>query len=187
MSKNSKKVDDALTLLCQYYKIKINKRDIPIPHRKEDIMLAIGSDHAGYELKTEVIKYLTKNEIPFKDFGTCDTTTSVDYPDFGLAVAEAVSGGEFEKGVIICGTGIGISISANKVPGIRAALCTDSYMARMSREHNDANILALGDRVIGKGLAIEILDAWLKTPFQGGRHKTRVDKITAIEKKYTNK
>lgn len=148
-------------------------------------MLVIGSDHAGFELKAEVVKYLTGNNIPFKDLGTCDGSVSVDYPDFGLAVAEAVSSGEYEKGVIICGTGIGISISANKVPGIRAALCTDSYMARMSREHNDANILALGDRVIGKGLAIEILDAWLKTSFLGGRHKTRVDKITAIEKKYS--
>jgi ribose 5-phosphate isomerase B len=147
-------------------------------------MLAIGSDHAGFELKLEVIKYLTENNIPFKDMGTCDCTTSVDYPDFGLAVAEAVSGGECEKGVVVCGTGIGISIAANKVPGIRAALCTDSYMARMSREHNDANILALGDRVLGKGLAIEILDAWLKASFLGGRHKTRVDKITAIEGKY---
>lgn len=148
-------------------------------------MLAIGSDHAGYELKAEVIKYLTVNNIPFKDLGTCDITTSVDYPDYGLAVAEAVSRGDCDKGVIICGTGIGISISANKVPGIRAALCTDNYMARMSREHNDANILALGDRVLGKGLAMDILDVWLKTPFLGGRHKTRVDKITAIEKKYS--
>lgn len=148
-------------------------------------MLAIGSDHAGYELKAEVIKYLTVNNIPFKDLGTCDITTSVDYPDYGLAVAEAVSRGDCDKGVIICGTGIGISISANKVPGIRAALCTDNYMARMSREHNDANILALGDRVLGKGLAMDILDVWLKTPFLGGRHKTRIDKITAIEKKYS--
>lgn len=150
-------------------------------------MLAIGSDHAGFELKAEVVKYLTTNNIPFKDFGTCDASTSVDYTDFGLAVAEAVGSGEFEKGIVICGTGIGISITANKVPGIRAALCTDSFMARMSREHNDANILALGERVIGKGLALDIVDTWLNTPFSGGRHQNRVKKITAAEEKYTIK
>lgn len=147
-------------------------------------MLAIGSDHAGFELKAEIVKYLTEKNIPFKDFGTCDAVTSVDYPDFGLAVAEAVAGGEFDKGIVICGTGIGISITANKVPGIRAALCTDTYMARMSREHNDANILALGDRVVGKGLAVDIVDTWLKASFAGGRHATRVDKIMAAEKKH---
>lgn len=148
-------------------------------------MIAIGSDHAGYNLKTAIIKYLEENGYQFKDFGTCDGTCSVDYPDFGLSVAEAVSTGECEKGIIICGTGIGISITANKVPGIRAALCTDSYMAKMSREHNDANILALGDRVVGVGVALDIVDVWLKTGFLGGRHKTRVDKISGAEKKYS--
>lgn len=146
-------------------------------------MIAIGNDHGGYKLKGEIINYLNENGIEFKDLGTCDCN-SVDYPDYGLAVAEAVRSGECEKGVIICGTGVGISISANKVPGIRAALCTDSFTARMSREHNNANILALGERVIGPGLAIDILDTWLKAEFQGGRHKTRVDKISAIEGKY---
>lgn len=146
-------------------------------------MIAIGNDHGGYKLKGEIINYLNENGIEFKDLGTCDCN-SVDYPDYGLAVAEAVRSGECEKGVIICGTGVGISISANKVPGIRAALCTDSFTARMSREHNNANILALGERVIGPGLAIDILDTWLKAEFQGGRHKTRVDKISAIEEKY---
>jgi len=147
-------------------------------------MIAIASDHAGFNLKSAIIKYLNDNGYEVKDLGTCDASCSVDYPDYGLAVAEAVSSGECEKGIIICGTGIGISIAANKVPGIRAALCTDSFMARMSREHNDANVLALGERVIGAGVAIDIVEAWLKAEFLGGRHKTRVDKISAIEKKY---
>lgn len=146
-------------------------------------MIAVGSDHAGYDLKKEIIKHLDESGYKVKDYGTCDCG-SVDYPDFGLAVAEAVNKGECEKGIIICGTGIGISISANKVPGIRAALCTDSYMARMSREHNDANILALGARVVGTGLAIEIVDVWIKTEFLGGKHKKRLDKITEIEEKF---
>lgn len=150
-------------------------------------MIAIGSDHGGYDLKMEIIKYLTTQGLQYKDFGSCDATSSVDYPDYGKTVAEAVSSGECEKGIIICGTGIGISISANKVPGIRAALCTDCYMARMSREHNDANILALGARVVGPGLAQDIVETWLKTPFTGGRHKTRVDKISEIEGKYLKK
>lgn len=149
------------------------------------MVIAVGSDHAGYNLKTGIIKYLKENGYEVKDLGTCDSNCSVDYPDFGLAVAEAVKSGECERGIIICGTGLGISMAANKVPGIRAALCTDSYMARMSREHNDANVLALGDRVIGLGLAFDIVDAWLKSEFLGGRHKTRVDKITEIEKKYS--
>lgn len=150
-------------------------------------MIAIGSDHGGYDLKTEIIKHLSSQGLEYKDFGSCDGKTSVDYPDFGKTVAEGVSSGEFEKGIIICGTGIGISITANKVPGIRAALCTDCYMARMSIEHNDANILALGARVIGPGLALEIVDTWLKASFAGGRHKTRVDKISAVEEKYLKK
>lgn len=146
-------------------------------------MVGIGSDHGGFKLKGEIIKYFIEKGIEYKDYGTYDCN-SVDYPDYGLAVAEAVRSGECEKGVIICGTGLGISISANKVPGIRAALCTDNFSARMSREHNNANILALGERVVGPGLAIDILETWLKAEFQGGRHKTRVDKISAIEEKY---
>ncbi len=146
-------------------------------------MIAVGSDHAGYHLKNIVIQYLKRNNYEVKDFGTCDAC-SVDYPDFGQAVAEAVSRGECEKGIIICGTGIGISISANKVPGIRAALCTDTYMARLSREHNDANILAIGGRVVGPGLALDIVETWLKSQFLGGRHKARIEKIHQIEKKY---
>ncbi len=147
-------------------------------------MIAIASDHGGFDLKTEIINYLNSKGLEYKDLGTCDGKTSVDYPDYGRTVAEAVSSGEFEKGIVICGTGIGISIAANKVHGIRAALCTDSYMARMSREHNDANILALGGRVIGLGLALDIVETWLNAEFLGGRHKVRVDKITEMEKNY---
>ena len=146
-------------------------------------MIAIGSDHGGFDLKNEIVRFMSEKGFMVKDYGTYDCS-SVDYPDYGLAVAEAVKSEECDKGIVICGTGIGISISANKVPGIRAALCTDGYMARMSREHNDANILALGGRVIGVGLALEIVDIWLKTDFLGGRHKIRVDKISGIEKKY---
>jgi ribose 5-phosphate isomerase B len=149
-------------------------------------MIAIASDHAGYILKDELEKHLAEKNIPFEDFGTCDSTTSVDYNDFGVMVAEAVAKGTHARGIIICGTGIGISISANKVPGIRAALCTDSYMAKMSREHNDANVLALGARVIGAGEAIDIVETWLGASFlSGGRHQRRVDKFTDIEKKYS--
>lgn len=147
-------------------------------------MIAIGSDHGGYELKEQIIKYLKDKQYEVKDFGTCDCTTSVDYPDYGLAVAEAVKDGECEKGIIICGTGLGISMAANKVPGIRAALCTDCFTARMSREHNNANILALGGRVLGSGLALEIVETWLNSEFTGGRHAIRVNKISDIEKKY---
>lgn len=148
-------------------------------------MIAIASDHAGFDLKEEIIAFLKEMNYEVKDYGTCDASCSVDYPDYGQAVAEAVKNGECEKGIIICGTGLGISMAANKIPGIRAALCTDAYMARMSREHNNANILALGARVIGTGLALDIVDTWLKSEFTGGKHKIRVDKISEIEKKYT--
>ena len=108
----------------------------------------------------------------------------MDYPDFALPVAEAVASGEAERGIVICGTGIGVSIAANKVPGVRAALCHDCFSAKATREHNDSNVLAMGERVIGPGLALEIADIWLHTPYAGGRHQARIDKITAIEKKY---
>lgn len=146
--------------------------------------VAIGSDHAGYELKDAIVKILKNNNYEVVDFGTCDSK-SVDYPDYGLKVAEAVKEGDCEKGIIICGTGIGISVSANKVPGVRAALCTNSLMARLSREHNNANVLALGARIVGFDLAIDIVETWLKTEFLGDRHQKRVDKIEAIEKKYS--
>jgi ribose 5-phosphate isomerase B len=147
------------------------------------LKIAIGSDHGGFLLKTELVKHLQQNNIDFVDFG-CFTTESVDYPDIGQAVGEAVVRGEYDRGIICCGTGIGISISANKVPGVRAALCGDCFSAKASREHNDANVLALGERVIGVELAKMIVDIWLSTEFLGGRHGRRVDKISIIEKKY---
>jgi ribose 5-phosphate isomerase B len=144
--------------------------------------LAIGADHGGYRLK-DVIKRHLKDRYELIDMGT-DTEASVDYPDFAHKVAEGVIKGEVDKGILICGTGIGISISANKIPGIRAALCSDCFSAQMSIEHNNANILALGERVLGEGLALKIVDTWLESRFQGDRHQRRVDKITGIEKVY---
>lgn len=143
-------------------------------------MIALGSDHAGYPLKEHIKEYLTKKGIEVMDLG-CNSLDSVNYPDYGEKVAVAVAKGQAERGIVICGTGIGISISANKVPGIRAALCTNGYMARMTRLHNDANVLAMGARVVGAGVAEDIVDLFLETEFEGGRHKTRVDMITRIE------
>jgi ribose 5-phosphate isomerase B len=148
--------------------------------------IALGSDHAGYNLKETVKKHLEELGIEYKDFGCTGCNISVDYPDYGLAVAEAVVSGEYERGIIVCGTGIRISISANKVPGIRAAVCSDTFSAKACREHNDANILAMGERVVGSGVAIDIVDAFLKEEFQGGRHTDRVEKIKKIEEKYCN-
>lgn len=144
--------------------------------------IGIASDHGGFELKEIIKSYLDEEGIEYVDYGT-DSTDSVDYPDCGLKLAEGVINEECERGIAICGTGIGISISCNKVPGIRCALCGDTYSARMSMEHNNANILALGGRVIGKDLAIEIVSTWLKSEFQGGRHGRRVNKISDIERK----
>lgn len=142
--------------------------------------IAIGSDHGGFHLKETIKARLAELNVEFHDFGTY-TTESVDYPDIAKEVGEAVAAGDYEQGILICGTGIGISIAANKVKGVRAALCGDVYSAQMSREHNNANILAMGERVIGPGLALMILDTWLKTPFAGGRHERRVGKISDIE------
>lgn len=140
-------------------------------------MLAIGCDHGGYELKQEIVRYLKDKGIEYKDFG-CNSTESVDYPSYGKAVAEAVSGGECEKGILICGTGIGMSIVANKVPGVRCALCTDCFSAEMTRQHNDSNVLSLGARITGKGLALKIVDIWLNTPFSNDeRHIRRIGMI----------
>lgn len=147
-------------------------------------MIAIGCDHAGLNLKKAIMNRLDELNLEYKDFGTY-TTESIDYPKYGLAVAEAVASGECEKGILICGTGIGISIAANKVPGIRAAICHDVFSAKACREHNNANILAMGERVIGVGPAIEVLNAWLTTDFLGGRHANRVNMIGDIEKKYS--
>lgn len=143
-------------------------------------MIAIGSDHGGFALKQEVMKHLSETGIEYKDFGTY-TTDSCDYPIYAEAVARSVASGECEKGILICGTGIGISISANKVKGIRAALCSDCFSAEMTRRHNDANILAMGERVIGAGLALMIVDIFLSTEFDGGRHANRVDLISKLE------
>ena len=138
--------------------------------------IAIGSDHGGYALKETVKAYLNEIGVEFKDFGT-DTTESCDYPDIAKIVAKAVVDGDYEKGILICGTGIGIGIAANKIHGIRAALCHDTFSAQYSRRHNDANILTMGERVIGPGLACEVVRVWLSSEFEGGRHAKRVAKI----------
>ena len=140
-------------------------------------MIALGCDHGGYELMQEVISYLGQKGLEYKNFGTF-STNSCDYPEFAHAVAHAVATGECEKGILICGTGIGISIAANKVPGIRCALCHDCFSAKATREHNDANILAMGGRIIGPGHALEIVDLFLNTPFSNDeRHMRRISKI----------
>ncbi len=143
--------------------------------------IAIGSDHAGYALKEDIKKILEDRKDTIVDVGT-DTESSVDYPDFGIEAARLVSEGKAEKGILICGTGIGMSVTANKVKGIRAALAFDLYTAIQSRKHLDANILVLGGRITGKGLAEEIVRVWLDTPFEGGRHQKRIDKISEWEK-----
>ena len=140
-------------------------------------MLALGCDHGGYPLMKEVIDYLEKNGIEYKNFGTY-SDASVDYPEYGKAVANAVAAGDCEQGILICGTGSGISITANKVKGIRCALCGDVFSAKATREHNDANILAMGARVTGPGLALEIVKAFLETPFSNDeRHIRRINQI----------
>lgn len=143
--------------------------------------ICIGSDHAGFELKAAVKAHLLELGHEVADAGADDATTSVDYPDFGREVARNVVAGACDVGIVVCGTGIGISIAANKIHGARAALCTDPYMARMARAHNNANILALGGRVVGVGLALDIVETFLATDFEGGRHGLRVDKIMAGE------
>jgi ribose 5-phosphate isomerase B len=143
--------------------------------------VAIASDHGGLKIREEIKGLLKDMGIEFEDFG-CDCETSVDYPDYALPVAQKVANGEFDRGILICGTGIGMSIAANKVKGIRCALTHDTFSARATREHNDTNILAMGERVIGPGLARDIAKIWLTTEFEGGRHATRVGKITDIEK-----
>jgi ribose 5-phosphate isomerase B len=147
---------------------------------QENKMIAIGSDHAAFALKEEIKTYLIEKGHEVQDFGAFGLER-VDYCDFGFKVGEAVARGECEKGVLFCGSGVGISISANKVKGIRAVVCSEPYSAKLSREHNDTNILALGARVVGIGLAKTIVDAWLETKFEGGRHAVRVDKITRYE------
>lgn len=144
-------------------------------------MIVIGCDHAGCEMKMEVIKYLESCGETIIDVG-CNGE-SCDYPDIAVALAEKILGGECEKGILICGTGVGMSIAANKIKGIRAALCSEHFSAKYTRLHNDSNVLCMGARTIGAGLACELVDIFVNTKFEGGRHQRRVDKINAIENK----
>lgn len=144
-------------------------------------MLALGCDHGGFELMKAVKNYLDENNIQYKDFGTL-TGEPVDYPDIAKVVCDSVVSGECENALLFCGTGIGISMAANKVKGIRAACCSDYFSAKFTRLHNDANVLCMGGRVVGPGLAIEMVDVFLNTEFEGGRHQKRIDKISELEK-----
>lgn len=139
----------------------------------ENLKIAIGSDHGGFRLKEKIIEYLRGKNIEFKDFGTYDEE-SCHYPEIAKKVAKEVTNGNFNRGILVCGTGIGVSIVANKIKGIRAALCSDTFSAKMARAHNDSNVLCLGQRVTGEGLAIEIVENWLESDFEEGRHKIRV-------------
>lgn len=144
--------------------------------------IAIASDHAGRELKEDIKEFLKSMNVEVVDMGV-DSDTSVDYPDYGSPLSEKVSRGEIPKGILVCGTGIGMSILANKYSNVRAALVSDVYTARMSKEHNNANILVIGGRIVGKGLAREMIRTWLEARFEGGRHQKRLDKISEVEKK----
>lgn len=144
-------------------------------------MIAIGSDHGGYELKEHVKKHLEERGIEVHDYGVY-SEESVDYPDCAKPVCKAVLAGDAERGILLCGTGIGISMAANKYDGIRAALCGDVFSAKMAKEHNNANVICLGGRVVGREKAFMIVDTFLDSVFQGGRHQTRIDKIHAVEK-----
>lgn len=143
--------------------------------------MIIGCDHGGFELKNEIIAHLEKKGIQVTDVGTY-STDSCNYPDYARAVCQRIQSGEFELGILVCGTGIGISMAANKHNGIRAACCSDTFSARMTRMHNDANVLCMGGRVVGPGLACDMVDLFIETKFEGGRHQARVDLITEIEK-----
>jgi ribose 5-phosphate isomerase B len=142
--------------------------------------IVLGSDHAGFELKADLRDYLVEQNIAIFDMGVAEEIPA-DYPEIARAVAEKISRKEFERGILICGSGIGMSIVANRFPGVRAALCHDLYTARMSREHNDANLLVLGGRLIGKGLAREMIKVWLESVFQGGNHQRRLDQIESLD------
>ncbi|MED4071067.1 ribose 5-phosphate isomerase B [Priestia endophytica] len=144
--------------------------------------VAIASDHGGITIRNEIISLMKEMNIEYEDLG-CECNTSVDYPDYAIPVAEKVTRGEVDRGILICGTGIGMSIAANKVMGIRCALVHDLFSAKATREHNDSNILSMGERVIGPGLAREIAKVWLTTPFDGGRHEKRINKVKIYEEK----
>ena len=143
-------------------------------------MIALAADHGGFALKEQVKQWLEEQKIPYHDFGTLDGA-SCDYPDMAAAACDAVVSGACEKALLFCGTGIGISMAANKIKGIRAACCSDYFSAKYTRMHNDANALCLGGRVVGAGLAIELVDVFLHTEFEGGRHQRRIDKVAALE------
>jgi len=147
--------------------------------------VALGADHAGFQLKEALKSWLIEHGYQVVDYGT-HSSDSVDYPDYAVQVAEAVADRKVEAGVLVCGTGIGMAIAANKVPGVRAALCSDLYTARMSREHNDANVLALGGRLMGPEMAVDILRMWLEADFAEGRHRLRVDKIVELESRHAS-
>ncbi len=146
---------------------------------KNKTPIIIGSDHAAYPLKEKVKKYIIEKGIDVKDIGAF-SEDSVDYTDYGIKVASSVSTGEFERGILLCGTGLGMSMVANRFNHVRAALCNDLFSAIMSRQHNNSNILVMGGRLIGDGLAFEIVTAWLETPFEGGRHQSRIEKFDTI-------
>ncbi len=154
-----------------------------MPEKRTPII--IGSDHAAYDLKEKVKVFLIERGIDVEDVG-CHSEDSVDYPDFGIKVASMVSVGKFERGILMCGTGIGMSIVANKFPHVRAALCTDLFSSIMSKRHINSNILVLGARVVGDVLAVEIVKVWLETPFEGGRHQRRLDKFDRIDTAMTD-
>ena len=145
--------------------------------------IAIAADHGGYALKEEIKELLNELEYEVYDFGS-NSAESVDYPDYGLPASEGVGSGRFDRAILICGTGLGMAIVANKVPGVRAVVIHDTFSAKATRLHNDSNVLAMGARVIGPGLAQEVVTVWLQTGYEGGRHQKRLDKITEIEKKY---
>ena len=146
--------------------------------------IAVGADHAGFRLKDDIVRWLKEAGHEVTDFG-CHCGDSIDYPDYALPVCEKVASGEADRGILICGTGIGMTIAANKVPGIRCALVHDLFSAKATREHNDSNVLAMGERVIGPGLALEIVKVWLETPFSGQeRHQNRIRKIRDLETKF---
>ncbi len=152
----------------------------------EKVRIAVGSDHAGLPLKLQVREHLAQQGYEVEDVGT-NSPESTDYPDYAEKVAERVAGGRADFGVLMCGTGIGVSISANKVPGIRAALCNDTISAYFARAHNNANVLAMGGRLVDVSRARKVLDTWFATPFEGGRHARRLEKISGIEKEFNRK
>ncbi len=175
--KNQRKNTRKIMLLFEkkwYTKVDYNSK------RGNPVRIAISSDHGGNNLRREIMQLLDELQISYEDFGP-QSADSVDYPDYAKPVSEGVANGEFDKGILICGTGIGMSIAANKVKGIRCALVHDVFSAKATRCHNDSNILAMGERVIGPGLAREIAQTWLETDFEGGRHARRIEKITELE------